>query len=363
MALSQLGCQSSYLAPHDLSPDFLAPHGAGRQQIQLRGMSSYGGISTAVGPSDLLEVSIVTGLASDEAVPVQLRVGDDGSVDIPYVGPVVVSGLEPVAVGDQIAAAAVTRGVYLRPQVNVVVVEQATNRVTVLGAVTEPGVQEVPRNACDILTAIAAAGGFTDEAGTVVEVLRHGSYELAENRPTVPAGTEGGVSDSGVQPVTFNAPVLNGPQNKLSSNRAEQIDLADIGSSPLVQQRLGDRDVIVVHPREKRVIHVAGLVRDPNQFELTENHDLRVLDAIAMAGGLTTSVADKVIVIRRSSHNSQPVVVQVSISKAKIDGTENLLLQTGDLISVETTVTTTVVNTFKDVFRISMGLGSNLALF
>ena len=358
LASSQTGCQS-HLAPRDLTPEFLAPHGAGRQQIELRGMSSFGGVSTAVGPSDLLEVSIVTGLASDDAKPVQVRIGNDGSVDIPYVGPVIVTGLEPTAVGDRIAETAIERGVYRRPQVNVIVAEQATNRVTVLGAVNEPGVQEVPRNACDILSAIASAGGFTDEAGTVVEVLRHGSNGLAANHPVPLPEPDSEANDSGVQPVAFNAPVLNGG----ASSHSEQIDLANFGSQPQVRQRLDDRDVVVVRPREKRVIHISGLVRKPDQFELTENHDLRVLDAIAMAGGVTTIVADKVIVIRQSPYHPAPVVVQVSISQAKKDGAENLLLQSGDMISVEPTATTAVVGVFKDLFRVSMGIGSNLTLF
>ena len=360
LALGAVGCQSSYLTPRDLPPDFLAPHGAGSQRIQLRGMNSYGGVSTAVGPSDLLDVSIVTGLASDETEPLQVRVGDDGSVDIPYVGSVVVSGLEPTAVADRIAAAAVERGIYLRPQVSVTVTEQATNRVTVLGAVAEPGVQEVPRNACDILTSIAAAGGFTEEAGTVVEILRHDSASLVNNSPTAP----GGETDSGVQQVAFNAPQLRGPQqNNVPTSATERVDLSNLGSSSQVQYRLDDRDVVIVRPREERVIHISGLVRKPDQFELTEDHDLRVLDAIAMAGGVTTNVANKVIIIRQSPDQTEPVVVQVSISKAKVDGTENLLLQSGDMISVEPTITTTVVETIKDVFRVSMGIGSNLTVF
>ena len=119
----------------------------------------------------------------------------------------------------------------------------------------------------------------------------------------------------------------------------------------------------MIRPKEKRLVHVTGLVHKPDQFEIEDDHDLRVLDAIAMAGGVSSSVADKVIVIRHPENEPQPVVVEISLMRAKRDGTENLLLQSGDLVSVETTVATAFVETFKDLFRITMGVGGNLTLF
>ena len=349
---SLAGCRSSNLSASALPPEMLAPHGAGTQRIGLQNMSLIGGRSSAIGPADLLEVTLVTGLSDEDTKPLSARVRDDGSVEIPYVGPVHLEGLEPTEAADQIARAAVERRVYLQPQVQVRVTEQATHRVTVLGAVADPGVQDVPRSGCDILAAVAAAGGFTEEAGTVVEVLRHAP-------PAVYAG-DTPIDRDAVRPISFEAPVLQaGP----IPERIEKIDLADAGATPLGFHRLGDRDVIVVRPKEKRLVHVSGLVRNPNQFELTEDHDLRVLDAVAMAGGVTTQVADKVLVIRKPEGQGEPVVVEVSIAKAKQDGQENLVLMSGDLISVEPTVATVVVETVNDVFRITLGVGGNLNLF
>ncbi|QDT69695.1 Polysaccharide biosynthesis/export protein [Planctomycetes bacterium MalM25] len=344
------GCQSGYQRAHALPLGMRATPMAGKERMRLGGLLAATAPSSAVGPGDLLEATIATGMAGEEPMVHQTRVAADGSIDTPLIGRVAVAGIEPSQAADQIASAAVARGIYVRPQVSVVVAEQATHQITVLGAVDEPGVQDLPRSGCDVLTAVAAAGGFTDEAGTVVEVLRSSSLPIAATTP--------GGDGSEVQQVSFDAPALPG-----GTAAAESIDLSDPSKLPPGQLALNDRDVIVVRPREKRVIHVTGLVEAPDQFELLEDHDFRILDAIAMAGGVTTPIADKVLIVRQMEGAPEPVVIQASVSRAKKDGSENLILQAGDLVSVESTAATVALSTFQNLFRITMGVGGNLSLF
>lgn len=340
------------MSPLTLPPEYQARAGAGNQQIQLSSLSSIGNASDAIGPDDLLQTTIVTGIETETPEPLELRVSPAGTVEVPLVGSVAVAGLTPNAAARRIVDEAVRRGVYRQPSVNVAVAEQATNRITVLGAVDTPGVHEVPRTSCDIVTAIAAAGGFNEEAGAVVEVLRHedaGALATAE-----PATT------SGVQQASFQAPTLAAPAG---APRTESFDLTALSETPPTAQRLADRDVIIVRPREKRVVHVTGLVQNPDQFELSDDHDLRVLDAVAMAGGTTSVVADKIIVIRNVASAPQPLVIEIGINRAKRDGRENLLLQAGDMVSVEPTIATNVADAFNTLFRVTMGVGGDLTLF
>lgn len=311
-------------------------------------MTGGGAGSSQIAPGDLLEVTLLSG-AQGDTVTTPVRVGDDGSVDITLVGQVPIAGLDPQVAADRIRVVSIERGIYRHPQVTVQVSERAMNYVTVLGAVTEPGTHPLPRGASNLVTAIAAAGGFSDEAGTEVEVLRQGQHLLANGAPE---------DENPIRPVAFNAPPLSS-----SGPRSERIDLAMASSSPAGDMRLADQDVVMVHPARKKVVHVAGLVRQPNQFEMPKDQDLHVLDAIAMAGGASSPVADKVYVIRRLDAESQPVVVQVSIGKAKLDGSENLRLAPGDMVSVEATPTTAVVDTLSNIFRITAGVGGNLLSF
>ncbi|TWT99500.1 Polysaccharide biosynthesis/export protein [Botrimarina colliarenosi] len=342
-----VGCRSPRMMARALPSEYRATPGAGMQRVRLGGFTSAEVSSKSIGADDLLTIQIATGLLGEAPIEHKARVARDGAVDTPLIGRVTVVGLEPAEAADQIASAATARGVYVRPQISVEVTEQATNSITVLGAVGEPGVKELPRSGCDVLTAIAAAGGLNEDAGAVVELLRGGSLALADSETPGPS--------AGVKQVSYDGPATR--------KGAELIDLAKPEAVSPDRMRLADHDILIVRPKQKRVVHVTGLVKNPNQFELMEDHDLRVLDAIAMAGGAVTSMADKVLVVRQSPENDEPLVVEVSISHAKNDGSENLILQSGDLVSVESTPATVAVEAVKNVFRISMGVGGNLSLF
>ena len=108
---------------------------------------------------------------------------------------------------------------------------------------------------------------------------------------------------------------------------------------------------------------MTGLVRKPDQLELESSHDVHVLDAIAMAGGESSPVADKVLVIRRMEGRPEPVVIRVSLADAKRNGRENIRLQSGDLVSVEQTPSTLVVDTITRFLRVAVGVSGSATVF
>ena len=67
--------------------------------------------------------------------------------------------------------------------------------------------------------------------------------------------------------------------------------------------------------------------------------------------------------IRPVANNAQPALIKVSIAKAKRDGSENLRISKGDLVTVESTVATMTVDTVSNFFRIGLGLSGNMAAF
>jgi polysaccharide export outer membrane protein len=236
------------------------------------------------------------------------------------------------------------------------VVEPAVNRVTVLGAVAKPGMVELPRGSCDLASALAAAGGLSEEAGTQIEILHHNSSPFLAGSPTGPAGSENDIR------LAAHTSAPGAPQLALQppAPRMSRIDLAQAGPAAHENRRLEDRDVVMVLPEEKRIIHVTGLVRKPDQFAVPQNEDIHVLDAIAMAGGTTSPVADKVYVIRQLGEMPEPVVIKVSIAGAKRNGNENLRLAAGDLVSVESTVSTLMLESVSKFFRMAIGVNGSL---
>ena len=113
-----------------------------------------------------------------------IRVSEDGAVTVPLVGPIQLAGLRLTGAEEAIRAESVRRGVYRDPHVSVLIKERRANRVTVVGEVEEPSTYELPTASSDLLAALVAAGGFTEDADTVVEIRRPLAPPL--RRPALP---------------------------------------------------------------------------------------------------------------------------------------------------------------------------------
>lgn len=112
-----------------------------------------------IGPTDVLKVSVfqVPDLSFDE-----LRVDSSGNIQMPLIGTVHAAGLTPSELSDNVRQQLGAR--YLQnPQVSISVVTSASQKVTVDGDVTKPGVYEM-RGRTTLVQAIAMAEGPTRTA-------------------------------------------------------------------------------------------------------------------------------------------------------------------------------------------------------
>lgn len=323
--------------------------------MNLAQVASVGASNSTLAPGDLLEVSINSGRDDEKSKPVLSRVSDDGTVDVPVVGPVPVAGLEEFEASKNITNAAIERGMYRHPIITVQIKSKAVNRVTVLGAVNNPGVHEIPRGGCDLLTSLAAAGGLSDIAGTEVEIIRQSDSFYAQNQSANPATN--GQEPNNIQLAAYNNLQPNNDyQGPVAINpKLLRIDLARYNSANDSSYKLSDRDIVRVIPRKKEMIYVAGLVNDPGQFELPRDQDMHLVDALALAGGRSSPVADKILIIRHIDNRPEPLVIQASLKEAKRSGRENILLSAGDTVTLEQTPATAVVDTIYKFFRVSFG--------
>jgi polysaccharide export outer membrane protein len=370
------GCRGPTYTVHSLPLDFQAPALPPSTELNLERMGGWAAGSSLIDAGDLVAITVYSGSGDEKTTPFPARVAEDGTVMVPLIGAVPIGGLEPVAAEQRIASAGIERGVYRQPYITLTVTEHSVNRVTVMGAVAKPGVVELPRGSSDLASALAAAGGLSVDAGTQVEILHRGSQAmLADHHSDQPAQASSDGS-SAVKLAAYNqlAPPFGAPtltptapnqQSVIQPAGSEMtsVDLAQVGAAAPESRKLNDRDMVMVQPREKRYIHVTGLVARPNQFELTHDRDIHVLDAIAMAGGATSVVADKVFVIRQLPNMPAPAVIKISIGVAKRDGDENMRLAAGDLVSVESTPATMMVDTMGKFFRIALGLNGTMAAF
>ena len=347
--LSMPGCQAAVYKSASLPARYRVPPVKNVNTINLTRLSSSREGDSQIAAGDVLELTVVSGYEMGRPTTLLLRVSETGDVNVPLVGLVPVAGLEPVGAEQNIASFAVQRGVYQRPYVTVMIKEQRLNKVTVIGAVKEQGTHELPRGSSDLLGALAAAGGLSDDAGEIVEILRKPRILSPASGPRLGSNTRDGETLASYTSAPSSAPV------------STRVNLAEAVTGKAGDFHLGDGDVVMALPREPRVIHVLGLVRSPGQFDIPPNEDVHVLDALAWAGGRTMQLANEVRVIRRLPSQDKPIVIEVSVREAKANGDANLRLAPGDLVSVEETAATAALETLKSFIR--FGVSSTIPIF
>ncbi len=332
-----IGCNRGVLydASH-LPPQFMAPRVSGLQNVDFSQLARTVGDTELLYPGDVVEVSVATGLEAETVPSWKIRIGENGTADVPLVGSVQIAGLGLTQAEQVIREESIRRGKFVAPNVSLLLDKRRSNRITVVGAVEEPGTYEIPVTSSDVLSALVQAGGLTENAGTVIEV-RHPPTAIP-----LASGPPGAMADL--------AGFRRGQQRFLPA-RTVHIDMEQATKSASNDLQLQDGSTVMVMKQPKRFVHVIGLVKKADQFEMPEGQELRLLDGLALAGGRTLSIADKVHVIRRVPNQQEPVVINASVSNAKRDASSNIRLAAGDVISVEETPTTFVVGTIREFIR------------
>jgi polysaccharide biosynthesis/export protein len=317
MVACAAGCQSArtYRAAH-LPPQYAAPEPRSAQRLDLSRLASSAARSDSVQTGDVLEISVATGLAEEKPLGHPVRVADNGVAEIPLVGPVQLAGLSMTDAEQVIFRESVQRGIYRTPSVAVSLKKRRAHTVTVMGEVVEPGLKELPAGNSDLLTALAAGGGLTKEAGTVLEIRYPAMYADQQWLPP----------------------------------RFLQVDLAQ-ATAQGGDFRLPDGTTVMVPKRPREMVHVLGLVHKPGGFELPIDQELRLLDALALAGGRTLELADEVTIIRQLPTEREPVIIEASVREAKRQGQANIRLAAGDVVSVEETPLTFALDTVRNFIR------------
>ena len=202
-----------------------------------------------------------------------------------------------------------------------------------------------------VLSAVSAlaqddAGGLADDAGTNIEIRNVMTRDEALTEAIAATGPDS------TQKIS-----QTGYSSTLATPRSVNIDLISAAQSGANDYFVGDRGVVMVEKRDPKAIFVTGLVRNPGRIEFPQGEDLRLLDAVSLAGYTSSQVAQKVYIIRQPSPDVQPIVIQASLWKAKHDPNHNVLLAPGDTVSVEHTVATVVMEALN---MIRVGVTSSL---
>lgn len=214
-----------------------------------------------VGEHDVLNITVF----GEADLSHRYAVDADGTFEFPFIGRVKALGLTLRQVEDLLAKK-LAAGYLVNPQVSVEVAEYRSRSVFITGEVRAPGAYAIKGN-MSLIEALALAGPSGSASGTVIVV-----------HPDVSHGAAG--------PLMPGAP---GAQ----SIRVNVRDLQSGKTSQNVQ--LQDGDTIFVPKAE--TFFVTGYVRSPGSY--VHEPGVTVLQAIALAGGLTERGSSKGIKVLR----------------------------------------------------------------
>ncbi|MFA6958601.1 MAG: polysaccharide biosynthesis/export family protein [Thermoanaerobaculia bacterium] len=243
-----------------------------------------------IGPKDLLEIKVLEAPELNG----ERRVADNGSISVPLLGEISVSGLTAVEVRDRISALLTTRYVQ-RANVSVVVKDFSNKPITVIGAVGRSGTLNIAGR-FTLLQVISAAGGLTGSAGRKIYVIR---------------SSDNGLSDT------------------LEVRTSDLIESAN----PMWNIPIAPADVINVPAQSAVKIYCVGEVRSPGQLTFDSGDRISLLSAISKAGGMTDRASNTVKIKRRGpdGKDTEFSVKYGSVLKGKIPDPE---LKPDDVIVV-----------------------------
>jgi polysaccharide export outer membrane protein len=257
-----------------------------------------------IGPEDLLDVEVFNVPELTKTV----RVTNDGIISLPLLGRLQAAGLTTAELRKKLEAK--WAETYLEnPQVTVFVREFRARPVSVIGAVDKPGLYYLAASRT-LIEVLSMAGGLAkrmnDAPGRAVLVTRRvgfGDQQLVDG-------------------MSLLAP------DKLEINLRKLLysheDALNIDIKPF--------DTVSVTRAD--IVYVVGEVRKPGGFVLQDQEKLTVLQALALAEGLTGIAARRSAKIIHRSEDGSRTEVPVNLSKVLKGKSQDLELAANDILFV-----------------------------
>jgi len=245
-----------------------------------------------IGAKDLLEISVF-GL---DDLNRTVRVTEDGTITLPLLGEVKVKGLTKAGLENRLGELLEEKYLH-NPQVTVFIREHQSTRVSVLGAVKNPGLYELLGRET-LMQIISQAGGLTTQAGDDIIIMRQ---------------LDDGTSKS----------------LKIS------IDDLFVNGDASLNIPLQPSDIVNV-PIDKAVfIYVMGQVNKPGALEVKRSNIPTLLQAIAQAGGFSEKASKgKVLIKRIDEKTGREIQMKVNVKSIIKKKKKDIQLKENDVVFV-----------------------------
>lgn len=309
--LSLVGCATTYTV-NSLPRDYAAHPESDFSMLNLSAWAQPITSKNEIRHGDRLQLRLNSGAGGEDSEQTwSVGVNELGEATLPNIGRVRLAGLSTSEAEQTIVNESVSRDIYLTPAVDLRLEERQTYSVMVTGAVNAPGPLEFHEPSLTLADVIVRAGGLTSAAtGQIIVNQATSTWESGDQLTAVSHTTT--------------------PDGSL------QVDLSTTSAEELAAIRIPPGSTIGIAASRPRTIRVIGVIRN-REIEVPPGRNMRLLDALAIAGGPTYSdwVSSRVDIIRRVPGENETVRIRASIRRAKKDNEHNLLLAADDIVSVE----------------------------
>jgi polysaccharide biosynthesis/export protein len=249
--------------------------------------------NTKIAEGDLLDIVIF----DTPELSGRFRVDLKGNILLPLAGSLHVAGLTLSEITDAVTQRYKDAKILVEPQITVFVAEFSRRTITITGEVRAPGVYSItaPRTLTDTL---AMAGGLNDNASRTVSIVH-------------------AANPKEIIHVTLN----------VGAQTPESIEQGKIEILP------GDSIFVA----RSGVIYVVGELVRPGGYQVEHNNRLTLLEAVALAGGMTRiAKGSNARLIRRSATGREEL--KVDLQKVLYGGGPDMLLTDGDILFVPSSI-------------------------
>jgi polysaccharide biosynthesis/export protein len=256
-----------------------------------------------LGPDDQL---MIQGPEVDEIVGKPYRIDPEGYVSLPMLGKIKAAGL---TIGEFETQLNHTASKFIRdPQLVVSVGEFRSQPVSVVGAVNQPGTQQL-QGKKTLMQMISMVGGFRPDAGNTLKITR----------------------DLQWGPL----PLPNATTDSSGKFSVAQIGVPDLlqGKNPQLNILVMPNDVITIPSSE--TVYVVGDVHKAGGFLLGERQNMSVLQALAMSEGISgTADAKHSRIIHRPPGSTEQTETPVDVKRILQGKAQDVPLDGGDILFV-----------------------------
>jgi len=260
-----------------------------------------------LGPDDAIAIHVLDGFnLGDEPV----LIGTNGNITVPLIGRLKAGGLTVEQLETELCAR--LKEFIQEPEVTVTVVEFHSQPVSVLGAVSSPGVVQL-RGRKTLYEVLSMAGGPKETAASSITVAR-----LQENGPI---------------------PLPGAALDPTGRFFIAELDLREIldGKNPALNIEICPRDVITVAQSNARMIYIVGDVQHAGAFTMGPRQTISVMSAVSLAGGLgRTARPEKAKIFRDIPGQSKRGEFTVDLKQILAGKAEDVGLRPEDVLVVPT---------------------------